>query len=110
MNTVKSDMSDTYGKPDEQGVTEAANTASVQSDAGKWYGVGFQESTTLQDANGVSVPVTNEDRDNYKPGIYVNIVSGEPLFNSLNSAIRALNGFQDIKTHPLPRHIEHASC
>ena len=28
----------------------------------------------------------------------------------LTSAIRALDGFQDIKTHPLPRHIEHASC
>jgi hypothetical protein len=43
MNTVKSDMSDTYGQPDEREVKKAANTPSVQSDAGKWYGVGFQE-------------------------------------------------------------------
>ena len=34
--------------------------------------------------NGTEPPFRNEYHDNHKPGIYVSIVSGEPLFSSLD--------------------------
>jgi peptide-methionine (R)-S-oxide reductase len=34
--------------------------------------------------NGTEVPFTGEYHDNHEPGIYVDIVSGEPLFASLD--------------------------
>jgi peptide methionine sulfoxide reductase msrA/msrB len=34
--------------------------------------------------NGTEPPFTNEYWDNYRPGIYVDIISGEPLFSSLD--------------------------
>ena len=94
MNTVKSDMSDTYGKPDERGVTKGANTLHYK----------------VTQENGTESAFKMNTGTSTNLAFMLILSPANRCSILLTSAIRALDGFQDIKTHPLPRHIEHASC